>query len=62
MLPIILGLVGGYLIVDSQKEKLKFEDGGTMAKGGEIDRYNLSFNYNPDIVKTQDIKKIRKDK
>jgi hypothetical protein len=36
MLPIILALAGGYLIVDSQKEKLKFEDGGEMADGGKM--------------------------
>jgi translation initiation factor IF-1 len=36
MLPIILALAGGYLIVDSQKEKLKFEDGGKMEKGGKL--------------------------
>ena len=40
MLPIILALAGGYLIVDSQKDKLKFEDGGMMAKGGETFREN----------------------
>ena len=30
MLPIILALAGGYLIVDSQKDKLKFENGGQI--------------------------------
>jgi hypothetical protein len=46
MLPIILALAGGYLILDSQKEKLKFEDGGKMAKGGiysSDDRWKVTF-------------------
>jgi hypothetical protein len=39
--------------------ELKFwEFSNKMADGGGIDRYNLSFNYNPDIVKTENIKKI----
>ena len=42
MLPIILALAGGYLIIDSQKEKLKFEDGGEMADGGKMAKGGIS--------------------
>jgi hypothetical protein len=36
MLPIILALAGGYLIVDSQKDKLKFEDGGKVESMSDL--------------------------
>jgi len=48
MLPVILAAVGGYLVYDSLKSK-KFADGGTMddggmmAKGGELNEYLYNF-------------------
>ena len=59
MLPIILALAGGYLIVDSQKEKLKFEDGGKMAKGGiysSDEPYIIDIIVDDKVVKSQTIR------
>lgn len=36
MLPLILAVVGGYLVGDSMKDKAVFANGGMMAKGGEV--------------------------
>jgi hypothetical protein len=43
MIPFILAAIGGYLIGDSFGEEIdsKFEDGGVMAKGGELVPYIL---------------------
>jgi hypothetical protein len=59
MLPIILALAGGYLIVDSQKDKLKFEDGGMMAKGGiysSDEPYIIDIIVDDKVVKSQTIR------
>jgi hypothetical protein len=40
MIPFILAVVGGYLIGDSMKSSTTFADGGMMADGGEIRRFD----------------------
>lgn len=36
----------------------KLEKGGYMAKGGSVDKYNVSFNYNPSNLSNEDAEKI----
>jgi len=51
MLPLILGVVGGYLIGDSMKGKAIFEDGGVM------DEFDLD-EYDPIIIRNVVLKAL----
>jgi len=40
------------------KDEDEYSDGGMMANGGAVEKYNLSFNYNPSNLSNEDAEKI----